>query len=154
MFGVRFAAIRFRRSRPTLRPGNVSRSIERSEFAADRSVTVRQPTWLRRWPSLRGMECGKTRGQGQACSKHYRGTTMGHYAGIDVSLESASLCVVDATGRIVCEVKVAGEHDVLIGWFGYLEFRVTRMGLEAGQLSQWLYAGMRDAGLAVELLET
>jgi hypothetical protein len=26
--------------------------------------------------------------------------------------------------------------------------------LEAGPLSQWLYAGMRDAGLAVELLET
>jgi predicted NBD/HSP70 family sugar kinase len=25
---------------------------------------------------------------------------MEHYAGIDVSLESASLCVVDATGRI------------------------------------------------------
>jgi len=57
-------------------------------------------------------------------------------------------------GRIVCEVKVASEPDVLIGRFGGLEFRVTRMGLEAGQLSQWLYAGMRDAGLAVELLET
>jgi hypothetical protein len=28
---------------------------------------------------------------------------MEHYAGIDVSLESASLCVVDATGRIVRE---------------------------------------------------
>jgi transposase len=79
---------------------------------------------------------------------------MEHYAGIDVSLESASLCVVDATGRIVREAKVASEPNVLIGWFRGLEFRVTRMGLEAGPLSQWLYAGMRDAGLAVELLET
>ena len=32
---------------------------------------------------------------------------MEHYAGIDVSLESASLCVVDATGRIVREAKIA-----------------------------------------------
>src|SRR6516164_1278757 len=88
--------------------------------------------------AVRVMECGKTRGQGQACSKHHRGTTIEHYAGIDVSLESASLCVVDATGWIVCEVKVASEPDVLIGWFGGLEFRVTRMGLEAGQLAQWL----------------
>ena len=32
---------------------------------------------------------------------------MEYYAGIDVSLESASLCVVDATGQIVCEAKVA-----------------------------------------------
>jgi transposase len=35
-----------------------------------------------------------------------------------------------------------------------LGLAVTRIGLEAGPLSQWLYAGMRDAGLAVELLET
>ncbi len=79
---------------------------------------------------------------------------MEHYAGIDVSLESASLCVVDATGRIVREAKVASEPDVLIGWFRGLEFAVTRIGLEAGPLSQWLYAGMREAGLPVELLET
>ena len=37
---------------------------------------------------------------------------MEHYAGIDVSLESASLCVVDATGRIVREAKVASEPEV------------------------------------------
>ena len=79
---------------------------------------------------------------------------MEHYAGIDVSLESASLCVVDATGRIIREAKVASEPDVLIAWFRGLEFAVTRIGLEAGPLSQWLYAGMREAGLTVELLET
>src|ERR1700680_654552 len=79
---------------------------------------------------------------------------MEHYAGIDVSLESASLCVVDATGRILREAKVASEPEVLIGWFSRLGLVVTRIGLEAGPLSQWLYAGMQDAGLAVELLET
>src|SRR5215217_8178289 len=57
---------------------------------------------------------------GAACSKHHRGTTMEHYAGIDVSLESASLCVVDATGRIVREAKVASEPEVLIDWFNRL----------------------------------
>ena len=79
---------------------------------------------------------------------------MEHYAGIDVSLESASVCVVDASGRIVCEAKVASEPDVLIRWFGNLGMEVSRIGLEAGPLSQWLYAGMREAGLLVELLET
>jgi transposase len=43
---------------------------------------------------------------------------------------------------------------VLIAWFNRLELTMTRIGLEAGPLSQWLYAGMRKAGLAVELLET
>ena len=79
---------------------------------------------------------------------------MEHYAGIDVSLESASVCVVDATGRIVREAKVASEPEVLIEWFRRLGFAVARIGLEAGPLSQWLYAGIREAGLAVELLET
>jgi len=79
---------------------------------------------------------------------------MEHYAGIDVSLESASVCVVDATGRIVREAKVVSEPEILIGWFRGLEIEMTRIGLEAGPLSQWLYAGMREAGLAVELLET
>jgi transposase len=79
---------------------------------------------------------------------------MKHYAGIDVSLESSSLCVVDATGRVVREAKVASDPDVLIRWFRALGLAVTRIGIEAGPLSQWLYAGMRDAGLAVELLET
>jgi hypothetical protein len=79
---------------------------------------------------------------------------MEYYAGIHVSLESASLCVVDAAGRIVREAKVASEPEVLIEWFRGLGLAVTRIGLEAGPLSQWLYAGMRDGGLAVELLET
>jgi transposase len=79
---------------------------------------------------------------------------MEHYAGIDVSLEYASMCVVDAGGKIVREDKVASEPEALIGWLGGLGFAVTRIGLEAGPLSQWLYATMKQAGLAVELLET
>jgi transposase len=79
---------------------------------------------------------------------------MDQYAGIDVSLESASVCVVDASGRIVREAKVASEPCALITWFGKLGVVLSRIGLEAGPLSQWLYAGMREAGLAVELLET
>ena len=79
---------------------------------------------------------------------------MEHYAGIDVSLECSSICVVDATGKIVREGKVASEPEALIAWFGSLGFEVERIGLEAGPLSQWLYAAMKQAGLAVELLET
>jgi transposase len=79
---------------------------------------------------------------------------MEHFAGIDVSLEMSSVCVVDATGRIVREAKVASEPEALVAWFHGLGIDVTRVGLEAGPLSQWLFAAMREAGLAVELLET
>src|SRR3954469_20566155 len=79
---------------------------------------------------------------------------MEHYAGIDVSLELSSVCVVDATGRIVREAKVASEPEALIAWLRGLGLELARVGLEAGPLSQWLYATIREAGLPVELLET
>ena len=79
---------------------------------------------------------------------------MNYYAGIDVSLESSSVCVVDAAGKIVREGKVASDPEALVGFFRSLGFELTRIGLEAGPLSQWLFRGMQQAGLAVELLET
>lgn len=79
---------------------------------------------------------------------------MDDYAGIDVSLECSSVCVVDAGGKIVREGKVASEPEALIAWLGSLGLSLTRIGLEAGPLSQWLFAAMQKAGLAVELLET
>src|SRR3979490_2835921 len=81
-------------------------------------------------------------------------TTMEHYAGIDVSLEYSSVCVVEANGKILREAKVASEPEALIAWFGSSGFELERIGLEAGPLSQWLFAALREAGLAVELLET
>jgi transposase len=79
---------------------------------------------------------------------------MEHYAGIDVSLERSSVCVVDSSGRIIREAKVASEPEALVGFFGQLGLPVVRIGLEAGPLSQWLYAGLAKAGFEAVLLET
>jgi len=79
---------------------------------------------------------------------------MDHYAGIDVSLEQSSVCVVDATGKIMREAKVASEPDALVRFFADLGYPVVRIGLEAGPLSQWLHAGLSEAGFATVLLET
>ena len=72
---------------------------------------------------------------------------MEHYAGIDVSLEQSSVCVVDGTGRIVREARVASEPEALVRFLGQLGLVVTRIGVEAGPLSQWLHAGLTQAGL-------
>ena len=79
---------------------------------------------------------------------------MDHYAGIDVSLKESSVCVKDAKGKVVREVKVASEPEALVRYFGELEFPVSRIGLEAGPLSQWLHAGLVAANFEVVLLET
>jgi transposase len=79
---------------------------------------------------------------------------MDHYVGIDVSLECSSVCVVDTQGRVMREAKIASEPEALIAWLRGLGLPLTRIGLEAGPLSQWLYGAMARAGLAVQLLET
>src|SRR6266496_4465407 len=83
-----------------------------------------------------------------------RRTAMEHYAGIDVSLELSSVCVVDAQGKIVKEAKVASEPEAVVAFFEALGFAVKRIGLEAGPLSQWLHAGLKEAGFETVLLET
>jgi transposase len=39
---------------------------------------------------------------------------MDHFAGLDVSIKETSICIVDDTGRIVREVKVASEPEPLL----------------------------------------
>ncbi len=102
--------------------------------------------------SLRVMVCGT--GSERVGPRHHRGTAMEYYAGIDVSLKDSSVCVVDGGGKIVREAKVASEPEALIAWFGGLGLEVARIGLEAGPLSQWLHAGLSEAGFEAVLLET
>ena len=52
---------------------------------------------------------------------------MEHYAGIDVSLEASSVCVVDASGTVVREAKVASEPEALIAWFAQTGLTFTRI---------------------------
>jgi hypothetical protein len=43
---------------------------------------------------------------------------MDHFAGLDVSVKQTSICIVDDTGRIVREVKVASEPEALLKVLG------------------------------------
>src|SRR5215212_4405500 len=79
---------------------------------------------------------------------------MEHHVGIDVSLELSSLCVLDASGEVVREAKVASEPEALVAFLRGLGLSIARVGLEAGPLSQWLHDGLREAGFDVALLGT
>src|SRR6266481_1382147 len=57
---------------------------------------------------------------------------MDHFAGLDVSVKETSICIVDDTGRIVREVKVASEPEALLQVLGNPIYRFKRIGLEAG----------------------
>src|SRR5437762_14012459 len=79
---------------------------------------------------------------------------MDHFAGLDVSVKETSICIVDDTGRIAREVKVASEPEALLEVRGDPIYRFKRIGLEAGPLSQWLFSALAEAGLPVIGVET
>jgi transposase len=62
--------------------------------------------------------------------------SMDHFAGLDVSVKETSVCIVDETGKIVREVKVASEPEALLAVLKNPAYHFKRIGLEAGPLSQ------------------
>lgn len=79
---------------------------------------------------------------------------MEHFAGLDVSVNETSICIMDGTGRVVREVKVASEPDALLAVLNSGAYHFKRIGLEAGPLSQWLYSALGEANLPVVCVET
>jgi transposase len=71
----------------------------------------------------------------------------------DVSVKETSLCIVDEAGRICREMKVVSHPEDLLAVLCDPAWRLERVGLEAGPLSQWLFSGLAEAGSGVRLLE-
>jgi len=77
-----------------------------------------------------------------------------YFAGLDVSLDETTVCVVDEEGRIVREARVASEPAALVAFLRGLGLALERVGLEACSLSAWLHEGLTAAGLPAVCLET
>jgi len=79
---------------------------------------------------------------------------MDYFAGIDGSLETANICIVDQDGTVLREEKVESTPEALIDALRRFRKPLKRIGLEAGPLSTWLYRELRQAGLTTILVET
>jgi transposase len=79
---------------------------------------------------------------------------MDHFAGLDISVKDTSVCIVDDTGKIVREAKMASEPEALLAVLSNPAYHFKRIGLEAGPLSQWLFSALAEAALPVICVET
>jgi transposase len=79
---------------------------------------------------------------------------MDYFVGLDVSVKESSVCIVDETGKIVRETKVASEPAALLAVLKKPSYHFKRIGLEAGPLSQWLFSALAEAELPVICVET
>ena len=55
---------------------------------------------------------------------------MDHFAGLDISVNETSVCIVDETGKVVREVKVASEPDALLTVLKNRAYHFKRIGLQ------------------------
>jgi transposase len=78
---------------------------------------------------------------------------MTYYAGIDVSLRSVNICVVDDEGEVVSETKLPSDVQEIITYFDELEQEIEVVGLEAGTLTQYLTYGLQSADFEVVCME-
>ena len=79
---------------------------------------------------------------------------MQHFVGLDVSVKEPAICVVDEQGRVVARATVESEPAAIVSWLLARGIRYGRVGLEAGPMSPWLYAGLVEADLPAVCVET
>jgi transposase len=79
---------------------------------------------------------------------------MTHYAGLDVSVRTTSVCIVTEAGQVVRETRIPTEPAAIFAALTAAGVPFHRIGLEAGPLSQWLFGAMIEAGLPAICVET
>jgi len=78
---------------------------------------------------------------------------MTYYAGLDVSLRSTNICVIDDQGEVVTECKTDAEVADIVAFLDALDIKIGQVGLEAGTLTQYLTYGLQFAGFDVVCME-
>ena len=76
-----------------------------------------------------------------------------YYAGLDVSLRTVNICVIDEQGELLAETKLASDVQDIVAYLDDLEFDIESVGLEAGTLMQYLTYGLQAAGFEVVCME-
>jgi len=78
---------------------------------------------------------------------------MTYYAGLDVSLRTVNLCVIDDQGELVAETKLASDVQDIVAYLDELSLDIESISLEAGTLAQYLTYGLQSAGFEVICME-
>jgi len=74
---------------------------------------------------------------------------MESYVGLDVSLKRTSICVVDRTGKVLCEGTVNSTPEAIVEFVKSKAAGAVRIGLETGPTSTWLWTEIKALGLPV-----
>jgi transposase len=128
--------------------------MDADEAVAQTSKKERSNDWSSRGAPGMGVTGYQSPGRLQKLNNWSRSPAMDLFVGLDVCVRTTSVCIMDATGRILKESKVETEPDAIGALLHSISDHYKRVGLEAGPLSQWLYSGLAAAGYPVICVET
>src|SRR5215210_877556 len=95
------------------------------------------------WPCLRDGQCDEAR----------RRSAMAQYAALDVYQETTAICLVDESGKVRRQAKVATCPETISRWFAENATRLVRIGMETGPLAVWLWNELDARGLPVVCMD-
>lgn len=79
---------------------------------------------------------------------------MEFFAGLDVSIDETSVCVVGDDGKVALEISVETDPAAIAETLRPYADRMRRVGHEAGSLSPWLHTELLAKGVPAVCLET
>jgi transposase len=78
---------------------------------------------------------------------------MKYYVGLDVSVKTTSVCIVDYTGKLVKERSLPTDPEIIAAWLGKTGLAFERVGHEAGPMSSWLHEELSKLELPMVCVE-
>lgn len=79
---------------------------------------------------------------------------MRYYVGLDVSLKSTAICIVDEKGARIQEDEVDSTPEAIHEFLGKTGFKIEHIGLESGNLTHYLKNGLLKRKYQVAVMES
>lgn len=79
---------------------------------------------------------------------------MTHYAGLDVSMNTTFICIVNEKGKVVKELEAASTPESIDSFLSGTGLKIEKVGLESGCLTHYLKKGLKKKGYDVVGMES
>ena len=78
---------------------------------------------------------------------------MKYYVGLDVSLNTVFVCIVDEKGKVIKEQELLSTPEAIGSFLIGTDLEIERIGLESGNLTHYLKKGLKKMGYEVVGME-
>jgi len=79
---------------------------------------------------------------------------MSYYAGLDVSMNTTFICIVNEKGKVIKELESPSTPEAIDSYLSGTDLKIEKIGLESGCLTHYLKKGLKKKGYEVIGMES